>query len=110
MRNRETNRDPTQTKSLKDRNNVQTTLRLPAPLYEQAKSFVEGLEGRSVNGLIVNALTAYLRAAKRKRIDDAFKPMIADRAYQREALKIAEQFAASDEEAIELSERDLAGL
>jgi hypothetical protein len=36
--------------------------------------------------------------------------MADDKQYQREALTIAEQFAASDAEALELSERDLIGL
>ena len=92
------------------RNNVQTTLRLPAGLYARAKAFVEGRTTGSVNELMVNALRAYLRAAERKEIDDAFKPMTEDAAYRKEALQIAADFAESDAEAIVLGERDLAGL
>jgi hypothetical protein len=62
-----------------------------------------------VNDFIVNAVAAYVRAVERKAIDDAFRGMADDKQYQREALMIAEQFTASDAEAIELSERDLIG-
>lgn len=88
---------------------MQTTLRLPRPLYERVKSYVEQNKTGSVNDLIVNAVGAYMRAAERKAIDDAFRGMADDKQYQREALMIAEQFAPSDAEALELSERDLIG-
>jgi hypothetical protein len=42
---------------------------------------------------------------ERKAIDGAFRPMASDKRYQREALRLAEQFSASDAEAIELGER-----
>jgi hypothetical protein len=88
---------------------MQTTLRLPRPLYERVKGHVEREQAGSVNDFIVNAVAAYVRAVERKAIDDAFRDMADDKQYQREALMIAEQFAASDAEAIELSERDLIG-
>jgi hypothetical protein len=88
---------------------MQTTLRLPRQLYERAKLFVESEKMGSVNDFIVNALSAYVRAMERKAIDDAFAGMATDKQYQREALRIAEEFAASDAEALELTERDLAG-
>ena len=87
--------------------NVQTTLRLPAPLYERTKDFVKRGSSRSVNDFIVRALAAYVRAKERRAIDEAFRPMKDDLEYQREALTIAEQFAASDSEAIQIAERDL---
>ncbi len=88
---------------------VQTTLRLSRQLYERAKLFVDGGSQGSVNDLMVNALTAYVRALERKTIDDAFRPMATDRQYQREARGLAEQFFASDAETIEIGERDLIG-
>jgi hypothetical protein len=88
---------------------VQMTLRLPRQLYEKAKLFVENGNTGSVNDLIVNALGAYVRAMERKVIDDAFRPMATDKRYQREALRLAEQFSVSDAETIELGERDLIG-
>ena len=87
----------------------QTTLRLPRKLYEQAKLFVEREKTGSVNDFIVNALAVYMRAMERKAIDDAFIGMAGDRQYQREALRIAGEFAVSDAEALDLSERDLVG-
>jgi hypothetical protein len=87
--------------------NVQTTLRVPSRLYAQAKRFVGQGDSRSVNDFIVTALTAYVRAKERKAIDDAFLPMRDDLEYQREALAIAEHFAGSDAEALQIAERDL---
>lgn len=89
--------------------NMQTTLRLPRRLYERIKGHVGRKQRGSVNDFIVKALAAYMRAVERKAIDDAFRGMADDKQYQREALLIVEQFAASDAEAIELSERDLFG-
>ena len=89
--------------------NTQTTLRLPKQLYERVKRHVAAERADSVNDFILEAVSAYLRALERKAIDDAFRGMAEDKEYQREALRIAEQFAHSDAEAIELSERDLAG-
>jgi hypothetical protein len=65
-------------------------LRLPRPLYERAKFFVDRGSQDSVNDLVVNALSAYLRALERKAIDDAFRPMASDKRYQREALELAD--------------------
>jgi hypothetical protein len=88
---------------------MQTTLRVPRQLYERAKLFVQREKAGSLNDFIVSALSAYVRAMERRAIDDAFRDMAGDKQYQREALQIAEQFAASDAETIELSERDLIG-
>ena len=88
---------------------TQTTLRLPRRLYEQAKLLVEQQKNGSVNDFIVAALSAYVRALERKAIDDAFRGMAHDKRYQREALRVIEEFASSDAETIELSERDLVG-
>jgi hypothetical protein len=55
--------------------------------------------------LNVTELTANVRATERKAIDDAFRPMASDKRYQREALRLAEQFGASDAEVIELAEK-----
>ena len=109
MRNRKVRRPVTPTSVTKSSRKVQTTLRLPRQLYERAKQFVDGGNKRSVNDLIVNALTAYVSAMERRAIDDAFRPMAKDKQYQREALRLAEQFSASDAETIEIGERDLAG-
>lgn len=88
---------------------VQTTLRLPRPLYEQAKSLVEQNKADSVNDFIVAALAAYIKAMHRRIIDEAFVRMSEDSDYQKEALLIAEQFSESDAEALRIGEEDLIG-
>lgn len=45
-----------------------------------------------MNDFIVNALELYVKAIERKTIDDAFRGMAHDKQYQREALRIAEEF------------------
>lgn len=109
MRKHNVKRSATRGRTQKSAHNLQTTLRLPKQLYERVKNYVERDQTSSVNEFIVNALAAYVRAVERKAIDDAFLGMADDKQYQREALLIAEQFAASDAEALELSERDLIG-
>jgi Arc/MetJ-type ribon-helix-helix transcriptional regulator len=109
MRHHNVKRSATHRGTEKTAHNLQTTLRLPKQLYERIKSHVQQDQTVSVNEFIVNALAAYVRAVERKAIDDAFLGMADDKQYQREAVAIAEQFAASDAEALELSERDLIG-
>jgi hypothetical protein len=109
MRNHKVKRSPSRDRTQNTAQNLQTTLRLPRHLYERVKSHVQQNQTVSVNEFIVNALAAYVQAVERKAIDDAFRGMADDKQYQREALMIAEQFAASDAEALELSERDLIG-
>ena len=82
---------------------------MPEGLYESAKKAVEAGATNSVNELLVKALTAYLRALERRAIDQAFQPMANDRAYRREAVKLAEEFSVSDAESLRLSEQDLVG-
>jgi len=90
---------------------VQTTLRLPRPVYDQAWSIMEQrLTGvTTFNELVIAALMAYIKLAKRKQIDLAFAGMAEDADYQREAQLIAEEFADSDWEAFLLTEKDSAG-
>jgi hypothetical protein len=109
MRNRKVRQPVTSSGAPKPARKVQTTLRLPRQLYEQAKLFVESERKSSVNDLIVNALAAYIRAMERKAIDEAFRPMATDKRYRREAVRLAEHFSASDAETIEIGERDLIG-
>jgi hypothetical protein len=110
MRNHKAKHMDRRVAARKSTSNLQTTLRLPSHLYARVKSHVERAQTGSVNDFIVKALAAYVRAVERKAIDDAFLGMADDKQYQREALTIAEQFAASDAEALELSERDLIGV
>lgn len=86
-----------------------TTVRLPRPVYEQAKSIVDkekGVSGpvMSMNDLIVHAITAYLKMYKRREIDSMFAYMAEDVDYQKEASLLAEEFAQSDWEALRIGE------
>ena len=92
-----------------------TTVRLPQKIYEQAKSIVEhqakgaSAPYLSLNDFIVTAVSAYVKLCKRKQIDAAFAGMAEDADYQEEAKLMAEEFEASDWEALRLEERDLEG-
>jgi hypothetical protein len=89
-----------------------TTVRLPRPVYDQAKCVVDaekGVAGNSIslNDLFVTAITAYLKMYKRRQIDAQFACMAEDADYQKEARLLAEEFEQSDWEALGLEEADL---
>jgi len=109
MSNHRQHRIALQKKTSKRHRKTQTSLRLPDALYERAKRAVEFGAAESVNNLLVKALSAYLRALERKAVDEAFRPMAKDGAYRREALKLAQDFSASDFESLRLTEQDLVG-
>src|SRR5260370_36630869 len=108
MRNRKVRRPVTPSSVTKSPRKVQTTLRLPRQLYERAKQFDDRGNKRSGKDLIVNALTAYVRAMERRAIDASFRPIAADKQDKREALRLAEKFPASDAETNEIGDRHLA--
>ncbi|MFI5115530.1 MAG: hypothetical protein ACHP8B_02405 [Terriglobales bacterium] len=86
-----------------------TTVRLPRPVYDQAKCVVDKEKGGagpvvSMNDLIVLAITAYLKMYKRRQIDAAFALMAEDAEYQKEASLLAEEFQYSDWEALRIGE------
>lgn len=85
---------------------IQTTLRLPKPLYEQARLFAKrSASTESINDFFVAAIKAYLKTLKRQQIDAAFSAMAEDPDYHKEAVLIAGEFADSDWEAFELHEK-----
>lgn len=86
---------------------VQTTIRLPRSVYEKAKSLVDErvIDVGTFNELVVAALLAYIKAARRKQIDRAFAAMAEDTDYQKEAQMIAIDFEEADWEALELTEK-----
>ena len=88
---------------------LQTTLRLPDSLYQQARKLVSlHKHADSMNDLIIAALTAYLKAVDRTMIDRAFAGMADDPEYREEAALIAKEFAASDAEATILADSQFA--
>jgi hypothetical protein len=92
-----------------------TTVRLPVRLYEEVRDLAERENERgsrrwvSVNDVIVTAMAAYVKMRKRRQIDAAFEGMADDPAYQQGALRLAEDFEASDWEALRLNETHLLG-
>jgi hypothetical protein len=91
-----------------------TTVRIPLPVYDQARCVIakeSGDKGASVslNDLIVTAITAYLKMYSRRQVDAAFAAMAEDADYQKEATLLSEEFEHSDWEALRLEENNLAG-
>ena len=89
---------------------VQTTVRLPRTLYEQARWLIKRnvSSAGSINDFVIAALRTYVKLLKRKQIDAAFAGMAEDADYQKEAHRIAEGFAESDWEALQITEKDTA--
>jgi hypothetical protein len=89
-----------------------TTVRLPLPVYEQAKCFVDSDRKHTtvfvnLNDFFVTAIQAYVKLLRRRQIDAAFAMMAEDADYQKEARLLAEEFEASDWEALRLGEDQL---
>lgn len=86
---------------------VQTTLRLPRPLYEQAREFVEKgyTAAETINDFFIAAIQAYTKMLRRKRIDAAFAHMAEDADYQKAVQIIAEEFSESDWESLEIDQQ-----
>jgi hypothetical protein len=91
---------------------VRTTVRLPRPLYDQARKFVdrELVPADNINDFFVAAISAYVKLLERKEIDSRFAKMADDTEFQKEAKLIGEEFAQSDWESFELAEREGAEL
>ncbi len=89
---------------------VQTTVRLPRPLYEQARWLIKRnvSSAGSMNDFVIAALRTYVKMLKRKQVDAAFAGMAEDANYRKEAQLIAEEFAESDWEALRITEKDTA--
>ena len=86
---------------------IPMTVRLPRPLYEQAKGIVESRAAHvdSLNDLVIAAILSYLETIKRKQIDLAFRGMAEDTDFQKESQLIVSEFERSDWDALELGEK-----
>lgn len=86
---------------------VQTSLRLPKPVYEQARLLIgrplSGIE--SFNDLVIVALRSFIKHARRRQIDLAFRGMSEDAAFQNEAQSLAREFEESDWEALKAGDK-----
>ena len=82
---------------------VQSTVRLPEPLYRQVKELLDQgrLAGNSLNEVMINALKQCVRVAIEKSIDDQFAGMATDEKYAEQCRVIAGEFARADWEALQ---------
>ncbi len=87
---------------------VRTTVSLPRPVYEEARSFVENHESsaNTIGSFFVTAIVAYLKLLRRKQIDAKFAAMGEDTDYQKQAKLISEEFSQSDWEAFDILQKD----
>jgi hypothetical protein len=84
---------------------VQTTLRLPKKILEEARLRV-ARRNSNLNDFIVNAISAYLAMLRRRELDASFAGMAHDPAYRQEAEEVAASFQESDWEALAQHEKD----
>ena len=91
---------------------VRTTVRLPQPLYDQAKNFVdqEVPAADNINDFFVNAIGAYVEMLRRRQIDADFARMAKDERYKSVSKQLEREFASSDWEALALADRKTRGV
>lgn len=82
-----------------------TTVALPSDLLDAADGAVRRGLARSRGELLGRALRRELTAQRRAVIDAEFAAMADDPDYRSEALRVAEEFAISDWEALRIGER-----
>ena len=85
---------------------IQKTVRLPASLFREVEHAIRAFgRNESVNEFIVRSMKLRLDLLRRKQIDAKFREMSTDAVYQKQARLIAEEFEASDWEAMKSLER-----
>lgn len=86
---------------------VQTTLRLPRPIYEQANEILRNRTANvaTFNELVIAALRSYIQMAKRRQIDLAFRAMAQDTDFRTDATLLSAEFEESGWEAFEIGEK-----
>lgn len=82
-----------------------TTVALPNDLLNAVDRAVRAGKARSRAELLIRALQRELYAERRAEIDAAFLEMANDPDYQREALRITEEFRFADWEALQQGQR-----
>ena len=82
-----------------------TTIAVPEELLVLADQAVREGRARSRAELLARALRREFAAQRRATVDAAFSRMADDPEYQAEALRVAEEYAAADWEAIRIAER-----
>jgi hypothetical protein len=81
---------------------VQTTLRVPEPLYREVKELLDQhqIEGASVNDVVVAALQRFVDEVRKQMIDAQFAEMATDEKYLAQCRVLASEFARADWEAL----------
>jgi len=83
-----------------------TTITVPEDLLTLADQAVRDGHARSRAELLVRALRREFAAQRRAAVDASFARMADDSEYQAEALRIAEEHAVADWEALRIAESD----
>jgi len=83
---------------------VRATVDLPPALLARTQRFVDEQVVHSRNALIIAALEYFLDHLERETIDAQFAAMANDEEYRTLNLALAEEFASSDWEALEMNE------
>jgi metal-responsive CopG/Arc/MetJ family transcriptional regulator len=85
---------------------ARTTLTLPKDLLDAADREVRRGGARTRNELIARALRHELAARRRRDIDNTYRELASEAELQAESLRVAEEFAEADWEALRKSEAD----
>lgn len=85
---------------------VRTTITVPTDLIKRSQHFIDAGSIPSRNALIVTALEHFLSELERQEIDRQFEALAEDETYQTMNQQVAEDFAASDWEALTLEETE----
>jgi hypothetical protein len=80
---------------------VRTTVRLPRPLYDQARDLLkqEAVNAGTINDFFVTAIGAYVEMLRRQQIDADLARMGDDPHYKALSKQLDREFAVSDWEA-----------
>jgi len=81
-----------------------TTVALPADLLNGIDEAVRSGRAASRNAFLARAVRHELERLQREAIDRQFEMMATDAQYQREARRIADEYASSDWEALRVAE------
>lgn len=84
---------------------IRTTVTIPTSLIQRGQHFLDQGVLPNRNVLIVTALEHFLTELEQQEIDRQFAAMADDDEYQRLNEQIADSFAISDWEALELAEK-----
>jgi len=90
---------------------IRTTVRLPQPLYDQAKDLLkqDAAPAENINDFFVTAIGAYVEMLRRQQIDADFARMATDERYKAISKQLDREFAHSDWESLAIADRKVRG-